>query len=458
MKISRENKDDLNAVLKIEIVKKDYEEKVEEVLKDQRKKARMDGFRPGKVPFDLVKKLYGKAILVDEVNKLISDSLGKYIHDEKLKVLGDPLPSENEKEEIDWDHQTDFEFSFDLGLAPAFEVNLAEKDKIPYYTIKIDQKMIDSYIENYAHKFGSYQPGEKVVTGEEMLTGVLSQVMEEGSEKKGLVVEKTNFSLGVIKDKETNKKFLSAKADDTIVFDLKKAFPNDNELASILQIDKEKIAQISGDFNFTLKEISTFVNAPVDQTLYDQAFGKDKIKSKEEFIEEIKKEISRNLDRESEMRFSVDTRDYLTAKMNFTFPTAFLKRWLIKVNDGKFSPEEIEKDFNHFEKDLAWQLIKEDLIRQQNIEVKEEEVFQYAKEVTLMQFMQYGLANLPEEQLEHYARDVMGKEEERKKLTDKLYEDKVVDYVKKTVKISDKKISADDFNKLYVEKKEAGNE
>jgi len=456
MNISRENKDELNAVLKVKVEKTDYENKVEEALKDHRKKVTMHGFRPGKVPLGLVKKLYGKAVLVEEVNKLISDSLSKYIYDEKLKILGDPLPSKNGNEEIDWDHQTDFEFLFDLGLAPAFEVNLSEKDKIPYYTIKIDQKMVDSYIDNYARKFGSYQPQEQVLTGEELLTGEIIQVEQESEGEPGLVVENTHFLLNIMKDEEIKKKFISAKTGEKIVFDLRKAFPNDTELKEILQIKKEEAVHISGDFEFTLKEISTFVNAPVDQSLFDQAYGKDKIKSKEEFVEEIKKEIRGNLDRESEMRFTVDTRNYLTGELNLTFPVAFLKRWLIKMNDGKFSPEEIEKDFDHFEKDLAWQLIKEDIIRQQNFEVKEEELLQYAKDVTLMQFIQYGLANLPEEQLEHYAKEMLGREEERKKLTDKLYEDKVIGYVKRTVKISDKKIPADDFNKLYEEKKTSG--
>ena len=223
MKINRENKDELNVVLKVEIEKADYEGKVEEVLKDHKKKAKMDGFRPGKVPFGLVKKLYGKGVLVEEVNKLISESLSKFIYDEKLKVLGDPLPSVEDEEEIDWEHQADFKFSFDLGLAPAFEVNLTEKDKVPYYTIKIDQKMVDSHVENYARRLGSYQPREQVITGEEMVVGAIDQVMEEDADKSGLTVENANFTLSVMKDEESKKRFLSAKKGDSVIFDLRKA-------------------------------------------------------------------------------------------------------------------------------------------------------------------------------------------------------------------------------------------
>ena len=452
MDITRENINELNTVLKIKIQKNDYYTKVEDILRDYKKKLKMDGFRPGKVPFGLVKKLYYKPVLVEEVNKIISESLLKYISDEKLRILGDPLPSEKKSDPIDWDTQTDFEFSFDIGLAPEFEVNLSKRDKIPYYSIKTDKKMTESYVEGYTKRFGSYLETDQIETGEEVLTGDIKQVVDNTSDKQGIHTEKANFSLGVMKEEKIKNKFMGAKKGDSIFFDLKKAFPNDSEIAGILKIDKEKIPEVMGDFEFTVNEISVFVNAKLNQELYDKIFGKDKIKSEEEFFTEIEKEIQTNLDKESDMRFTLDTKEKLVRKLDLKLPDEFMNRWLIKTNEGKFTKEEIEKDFDHFKEDLMWQLIKEEVVKEQKLEINEEEILSYAKEVTLKQFMQYGLANVPDDQLEHYAKELLGKDDERKKLTDKLYEDKIVNYVKNTVKIEEKKISADEFNKLYEKK------
>ena len=452
MNISKENIDELNAVLKVKVEKNDYNSKVEEVLKDYKKKIRLDGFRPGKVPFGLVKKMYYKQILVEEVNKSLSESLSKYMFDEKLRILGEPLPSEKGNDPINWDTQTDFDFSFDIGLAPEFEVALTKRDKIPYYIIKIDEEISNSYTENFTRRFGSNKQSEKVETGEELLTGEIKQISGEDPSEEIVYSDKANFSLSVMKDESIKKKFIGAKIGDHISFDMKKAFPNETEIASILQIDKEKVSNLKDEFDFRINEISAFVNAEINQELFDKAYGKDKIKSEEEFRKEIEKDIKANLNKESEMRFIVDAKDKLVKKMKLDLPVEFLNRWLIKTNEGKFTKEEIEKDFDHFREDLEWQLIRDELIQKHNIEVKEEDVLQYAKEVTMMQFMQYGLANIPDDQLEHYAKELLGKEEERKKLTEKLYEDKVVDYIKGVVKVDEKEVSADEFNKLYVKK------
>lgn len=452
MNISREDKDTLNTVLKMKIEKGDYEKKVNDVLKDYRKKVKLDGFRPGMVPFGLVKKLYYNSVLVEEVNKLISESLSRYIYDEKLRLLGDPLPSEDEAQEIDWETQTDFDFSFDIGLAPEMEINLTKRDKISFYKIKVDEKMLNAYIENYTHRFGEHKLVETVETGEEVLTGKIVQILPEGGDGVPMANEKANFSLGVIKDEEIKKIFMGAKVGDHIPFDLKKAFPNDTEVSGILKIDKEKVAEVEGEFDFVIDEISQFVNAEVNQELFDKAFGKDTVKSEEEFIAKVESEVQKNLDRESEMRFGIDVKDKLVGKLKLELPVDFLKRWLIKTNEGKFTIEEIEKDFDHFRSDLEWQLIKDEMIRKQQIQVTEEEILNYAREVTLMQFLQYGLANIPADQLDHYAKELIGKEEERKKLADKLYEDKVVAYVRDAVKVEEKSISAEEFDKLFEKK------
>lgn len=452
MNITREDKDALNAVLKLKIEKGDYEKRVNDDLKNYRKKANIDGFRPGMVPIGLVKKMYYKSILVEEVNKLISESMSKFIIDEKLRILGDPLPSEEGNDEIDWDNQTDFEFSFDVGLAPEIDINLTKRDKIPYYTISVDEKMLNSYIDNYTKRFGEHKMVEKIEDGEEVLTGEITQIVSKDSDQGPITNEKSSFSIGVIKDDEIKAKFIGAKLGDHIQFDLKKALPNDTELSGILNIDKEKLDEADGDFDFNIKEITIFKNAEVNQDLFDKAFGKDTIKSEDEFKAKVESEIQANLGRESDMRFGVDAKEKLVKKMEIELPVEFLKKWLVRTNEGKFTKEEIDKDFDHFSSDLEWQLIKDKLISTQNMEVSEEEILAYAREITLMQLLQYGLSNLPAEQLDHYAKELIGKEEERKKLMDKLYEDKVVAYIKNEVKVEDKKVSADEFDKLFEKK------
>ena len=449
MNITREHNDDLNATVKLKIEQEDYQAKVDEILSDYKKKVHLDGFRPGKVPMGLVRKMYYKPVLVEEVNKLISESLSKYFIEEKLRILGEPMPSDQKMEDINWDTQTEFEFIFDIALAPEFEIEITDKDKIPFYSIKIDKKMKDSYIEGYARRQGSYKQVQQINDGEEMVTGKMEQVL---SDAQGMVVEKANFSLGVMKDENIKKSFLKKKIGDSITFDLKKAFPNDTEIAGILQIDKDRINEIQPDFMFSIEEISQFVNADINQELFDQVFGKDVVKSTEAFETEIEKDIRKNLDQESELRFAVDTKDHLVKKLKLRLPEEFLFNWLLKTNEGKYTKEEIEKDFDHFKTDLEWQLIKDELVEKASLQVEESEILAYAKEVTFRQFMQYGLTNLPDDQLEHYAKEILNKKEERQKLLDKLLEDKVIAHVKQMVKVENKSISADDFNKLYEKK------
>jgi len=447
MNISRNNIDEANAVLILKIVPEDYETRVEGVLKDYKKKVNLDGFRPGKVPFGLVKKMYRKSVLVEEVNKVISESLSRYFVDEKLRILGDPSPSEEGNDPIDWDVQTEFKFSFDIGIAPEFKVELSKSNKVPFYTIKIDKKIRDSYTEGYTRKFGANKTVDKIEKGEELLKGNIKELREGG-----VVAEDTSFSLGVIKDDAIKKVFLGLTVGSKVKFDLKKAYPNDTELTSILKIDKEKLSQVQDDFELEIKEISLFVNAELNQEFYDNAFGKDVVKTKEDFKIELDKEIQRNLEKESEIRFAVDAKEMLLKKLKLKLPDEFLNKWLVKANEGKFTKEEIDKDFTLFRTDLEWQLIREEIIRDQDIKLSDDEILAYAKEVTLMQFMQYGLANVPDDQLEHYAKELLGKDEERKKLSDKLFEDKIMAYLKTVVKMESKKLSADDFNKLYEKK------
>jgi len=452
MDITEEKVDNLNAILKIQIGKEDYESRVGDVLKDYKKKVRLDGFRPGKVPVGLIKKMYGKAVLIEEINKIISESISKYLIDKDLKILGEPLPSDKEQKTIDWDNQTDFEFAFDLGLAPEFDMNLSKKDKIPFYEIKIDQKLRDTYIENYTRKYGTFTPVE--MTGEkEMLKGSIRQIDAEGNiTEKGIYAEDTSFSIEIIKDKKIKDKFVGARIKDVINFDIKKAFPNDQEIASILYINKDDVPALSSDFQFTINEISRFENAELNQEFFDKAFGKDKVKTVEEFEILVEKEIKNNLTREEEFKFLLDVKKNTINKLEIELPVEFLKKWLFRINEGKVAKEEIDKDFEKFEKDLKWQLIKDKIIKENEIKVTEDEALDYAKKVTLMQFQQYGMTNIPDEQLENYARELLKKEEENKRIYEKKYEEKVIEFIKELVKIDLKEVTTDEFNKLFDKK------
>lgn len=449
MDITKESLDELNAVLKVKVGKDDYEEKVSNVLKDYRKKARIDGFRPGKVPLGLINKMYRKPVLVDEINKLVSESITKYLVDERLNVLGEPLPHGKEKPAIDWDNDTEFEFAFDLGLAPDLELSVSNKDKVPYYHIKIDDDLRNKYIDNYTSRLGSFKTVDEIVENE-MIKADIVQLNETGDAKGGgIYVADASISVEMIKDDQSKKQFIGKKVGDAVNADLRKAFPSDAELTTMLKIEKEQVSEVTGDFQITIKSISKYEKAEINQELWDKLYGEGQVKTKEEFIQKIDEEIKLNLERDSEYRFRLDVRDTLIKKFKKDLPKEFLIRWLQEVNEGKFSREEIEKDYDHFEEDLKWQLIKDKLIQESDLKVSDEEVLEVAKEFTRAQFMQYGLSNVPDEQLELYARESLKREKDRKSMYEKKYEDKVVELLKEMVKVDEKEISSEKFDKLF---------
>lgn len=453
MNITKENISKVNALLKVNVTKDDYTEKVETQIKDYKKKARVDGFRPGKIPEGLVRKMYGKAILVEEVNKIMSESLTKYLIDEKLNILGEPLPNRENQKPIDFDNDTDFEFVFDIALAPEIDVKLSKKDKITFYDIKVDGKILDSQIDNYLRRFGEFKDVEEA-TDMEMLTGNFVQVDENNAiVDGGINTEHVKITIEYIKDKEVKDLFLAKKVGDKIIFDLRKAYPSDTEIASMLHIDKEKAKELTGNFEFTINQIQRFEKAEMNQDLFNKAFGDGVINSEKEFKEKLTAEIKENFVKESDYRFMFDAKENLVSKLNPELPAEFLKRWLLEINKGKFTSEQIEAEYPAFEEDLKWQLIKDQIIKTNEINVDEQEVLALAKEVTAAQFMQYGLNNLPDEHLENYAKEILKKDSERKKLFEKKLEDKVVAYIKDSVKLDVKEVSTEDFQKLWTEQK-----
>ena len=451
MNITRENIDELNVVLKLELEKTDYEERVTNVLKDYRKKASIPGFRPGKVPFGLINKMYRKPVLVEEINKLVSESLSKYLVDEKLDILGEPLPHEGESKKIDWDTDSEFEFKFDLGLAPEFELKLTQKDKVPYYNIKVDNELIDKYVDSYTQRFGEYSNVEGI-DEKDLLTVSLAQVAEDGTVvEDGIKNEEARMAIDIIKDKKIKSDVVKAKKGDTLIIDLRKAYPNDTEIAALLKIKKEETVGITGNFQVTINEIQRFNKAEVNQELFDKVYGEGTVKSVEEFRAKISEEAETGLKRDSDYKFRIDTRAELIKKFKNELPDEFLKRWLFAINENKFSMEEIEKDFDKFREDLKWQLIKNKIAKENSIQVTEEDLKDAAKENARMQFSYYGMNNVPDEHLETFAQRTLADSEQIKKLAEGKVEDLIINFVKENVKVDNKEITSEKFNKLFEE-------
>jgi trigger factor len=449
MNITKENVDNLNARLKIKIEENDYNEKVEEVLKDYRKKVTLDGFRPGKVPAGLVRKMYRTPVMVEEINKLVSESISNYLKEEEIKILGEPLPSDEQQKDIEWETQTEFEFDFDLGLAPEFEIALTQKDKVPLYEIQIAKKMIEETKDSYAGRMGQMLPVEQI-EGTESLKGDFVQIDKEGNPiEEGINSLDSAFSLEVMKDNKIKTGFTARQVGDSVDFNIRKAFPNDTEISTILKIEKEKVAEIAPMFRFTIKEISKFQKAEINQELWDNLYGKDEVKTMEEFEAKISEELKNGLSRDCEYRFSIDARNVLLKKFKFDLPVAFLKRWLVLTNEDKFTAEQIDEDFAKFEDDLKWQLIRDHIVKAQEIKVEADEVKESAKEMALMQFQQYGMMNVPDENLENYANEMLKNEDEQRKSVERILEKKVVDYIRESVKVDNKQIAIEKFNKLF---------
>lgn len=448
MNINRENIDDLNAILTVKIDKTDYEEKVEAVLKDYRKKASIKGFRPGMVPIGLIKKMYGRAVQIDEINKLVTDNIQKYITDEKLEILGDPLPKIDEQEKIDFETQEDFSFSFELGLTPAFEVKLTKKNKVNQYEIIIDEKMKNDYLDNYTRRFGELKKSD-ITEDKDIIKGKIEAVDENGEVLPEVpAVEETSIAIDIIKDKKIKKQFIGKSLNESVVFDLKKAFPNDTEIAGILRKKKEEVTEIKGNFRFTINDISRFYPAEVGKELFDKIYGEGVVSSKEEFLKKIEDEISVNLKRESDFKLMMDVKNLAIEKTAFQFPEEFLKKWLLKVNENT-TKEQIDKEFDSFRKDLKWQLIRNKIARDNELKISEEELQKEAENITRYQFQQYGLFYAADEQITNYAKETLKREEDAKRIAEKILEEKAIVVLKEQVKLEEKSVTVEEFNKLF---------
>lgn len=448
MNIVRKDLDSSNATITISIEKTDYSEKVEKTLRDYRKKANIPGFRPGMVPLNLLKKMYGKSILAEEINKIISDELYKYIQENKVSMLGEPLPNETEQKEIDFNTQEDFEFIFDLGLAPDFEVELSKKDKVKYYQIIPSDEMVENQIKSYTGRYGKYIQ-EEVVEEKDMVKGELFELQDGKAHEAGIHLTDAVLTPAYMKDDASKTLFVGAKKGDVITFNPKIAFENEAEIASLLKISKEEAAVISADFQMTIEGITRYHEAEIDQELFDKVYGEGVVTSAEDFKNKIKAGIQETLENDSEYKFGIDAREFLVNKYeSLAFPDAFLKRWLINTNKD-LTLETLEADYPKMISDLKWQLIKDKLAKSNDINVEKNDVEDYARKIARSQFAQYGMIGMDDAILDNYVKDMLKKEDTLKGIVDKVAENKVLGIIKNAVKIETKEVSIEEFNKMF---------
>ena len=448
MNITFETTDKVNGLMTVTIEKEDYQEKVEKTLKNYRKRAQVPGFRPGMVPMGMIKKQYGMAVKVDEVNRLLGEKVTEYIKENNIQMLGEPLPSE-QQDAIAFDSEEPMTFKLDIALAPEFKIELSDKDKIDYYSIKVDDKLIDDQVAMYAGQAGEMQKAD-VFSGNDTLTGDLRQLDGEGNTLEGgITVDSAQVMPAYVKDEAQRKLFDGCKPGDIITFNPKKAYPdNDAEVAALLKVTKDEVKELTADFSFQVTEIRHFEPAKVDQQLFDKVLGEGAVSSEKEFRQKVGAQIEAQFVQNSDYKFLADVRKYLEQKVGeVVFPEALLKRMMILNNKDK-GEEYVEKNFEGSIHELKWHLIKEQIVAANNIKVEDADVKAIAREAVRQQFAQYGMRDVPEDVLDNYADEQLKKRENIDGFVDRAVDLKLMQALKQVVKLNEKKVSLEEFNKL----------
>ena len=449
MNISFEAPDKVNGLMTITLEKEDYQGEVEKTLKDYRKRANIPGFRPGQAPMGMIKRQFGASVKVDAINKMLGEKLYEYIRENKIQMLGEPLPSE-QQEQLDFESDAPLTFKFDIAVAPEFKAELTGKDKVDYYNITVDDKLIDQQVEMYQSRAGQYEKAEQYDAEQrDMLKGDLREVGKEG----GIELSEISLMPQYIKVDDQKKLFDGCKLGDVITWNPRKAYPdNDAEVSAMLKIQKEEVKDHEGDFTFQVTEISRYVKAPVDQKLFDQVYGEGNVKDEKEFRQKIADQISQQFKSDSDYKFLLDVRAHMEKKVGkLEFPEAILKRVMLNNNKDK-GADFVEKNFDASIKELGWHLIKEQLVAAQGIKIEDADLKSVAKEAARAQFAQYGMSNIPDEYLENYAQEMLKKRENVDGLVDRAVDVKLTAALKNVVKLNEKDITLEDFQKMLQEK------
>ena len=438
MKVEQVKINDLTYQLNVNIEKAEAQEKKKKALNEYRKKVEIRGFRKGMAPMSLVEKMHGIQALVETVNQMISDAINSHITENKLNILGEPLPNEEKQKEIDWENAESYEFVFDIALAPKVEFTLSKDDKIVSYNVAVSEEAKKAYKSNMLKQFGKLENTESVKEEDFIIAD-----LEQGENK----VEGTYITLRQMAE-EAKGQFIGKKAGESFEVNVHETFVNETDRAALLKVKKEELASVEPMWKVTIKEVKTFVEAEQTQDLYDRMFGEGVVTDEAGFEAKIAERIALEYKQESDFRFVLDAREYLLNKTNIELPEEFMKRWLFTINEGKFTMEDIEKDFALFCKDFRWQMISQYIMREQKMEITREEVLAAAKQIAKYQFAMYGLNDVPEEQLNHYAESILANEKEGRRIVEKTEQDKVIGYVKSVVTLEEKEISIEDLQAM----------
>ncbi len=448
MKITFECADKINGKLTAVVEKADYEEKVKKTLKDYRKKANIPGFRPGNAPQALIDRQYAVPVKVEEVNRLLSDKVNEYITTEKIMMLGNPVACELD-DNIDFEKDETFTFTFDIAVAPEFELALTKDDKITYYNIKVDDDLINKQIEMFASRMGKHVKATSYKSGD-MLKGDLREQVDGGDKAEGITVEGAVMMPTYFKDKEAEKLFDKCKPGDVVTFNPSKVYEgNAAEIASLLKIEKDAAETMNSDFTYQITEITRYEKAEVGQELFDAVYGKDECKTEEDFRKKIAEGLEKQLKADEDYRFIIDLREYCEKKVGaLKFPEELLKKMMLKNNPDK-DEKFVNDNFDNSIKELTWHLIREKLVEQTKIKIEDADIKAAAIEATRAQFAQYGMNNIPDELVEQYAGEMMKKQEMINNLVDRSIDRKLTETLKDVVTLKKKSTTLDDFNKLF---------
>lgn len=440
MDITLDKKSTTEALIKVNLKQDDYQPKVEQKIKEYSKKADVKGFRKGMVPTSVIQKMYGKSILVDEINHLLYHSLDNYIKDEKLKIIGEPIPNKESATTIDWETQTEFEFEYNIGLVDDFNLEISKKQKVNKYEIKIDAKIRQETIDNLKDQYGDMTNPESCEDGDSLF-GTFTPEEGEG-EYKGLL------DLNML-DKKEAKKFIGAKAEDNFTFDIKKTLKSDSLISQVLGIDIKEVDSITGNYKLEVKNINRKVKAEINQEFFDRLFGKDVVKTEEEFNKKIDESINLNYSKESDYLLERDVRDYFVDKTKITTPNDFLKDWLLMTNEGKVTKEQIDSEFELYIKDLKWSLIRNRIAEDNKLSVEQEDINEKTKLILAEQFGGPAILEQLGDKMDEFVKTYLEGNEGQNytNVVNKVIADKVYDFVKENITINEKKVSLDDFRK-----------
>ncbi|MBQ0024432.1 MAG: trigger factor [Bacteroidales bacterium] len=438
MKVSQKKIDDLNLTVSINIEKPDYEEAKKKKLNEYRRKAEIKGFRKGMAPMSLIERVHGPQALAETINTVVTEQLNKFIEDKKFQILGEPLPSEKE-DKNDWDNPDKFSFSFDIALKPEVNVTVSADDKIPYYIVNATAKAVADYKKGLLRQFGQLGTGDKAKEDDFIIADLTA-----GEQK----IEGSYIALRSITDEEIKKSFVGMKAGDSKDVDIVKTFTNEADRAAMFKVKKEELGTLPEIWNLTVKEVKTFVSAPLTQETFDQIFGEGNVKDEKEFDEKVKERLQGEYAQESDYRFMIDAKEYLINKAAITLPDAFMKRWILAANEGKFTKEEIEKEYDTFAKDFRWNMIRGTIMKAAKLKVTKDEVMKEARKMASYQFAMYGMQNVPEEHLNKFADQMLSDSQQADRIVEKVEDDITLAYIKQTATIESKKITLEKMREL----------